>query len=208
MDITVSSRNIELTEALRSTTEEKIGRLSRFLEGIERAEVHFFEEKNPRIAEKDICEVTVEGHGHHLRAKVAAGDPYAAVDGVVAKLEHQLHKVKTKLVTRSHSRPREAVLAGEPDFLDLALANTNHLSDVTEDERDTANTHQSTVSSQGSVIVKVKSFAMEPMTPDEAAEKMELLGHGFYFFSNSATDRAAVVYVRHDGNVGLIDEAG
>ncbi len=204
MDITVSSRNIELTESLRSTTEEKIGRLSRFLDGIERAEVHFFEERNPRIAEKDICEATVEGQGHHLRAKVAAGDPYAAIDGVVAKLEHQLHKVKTKLVARAHARPRETILVGEPNLPDLSGEATDRF-EALQDGSNHAGTH---VEEQGSVIVKVKSFAMEPMTPDEAAEKMELLGHGFYFFSNAATGRAAVVYMRHDGTVGLIDEAG
>ena len=36
---------------------------------------------------------------------------------------------------------------------------------------------------------------------------MELIGHGFFFFTNIETSRAAVVYKREDGNVGLIDEA-
>lgn len=204
MDITVSSRNVELTESLRSMAEEKIGRLSRFLDGIERAEVHFFEERNPRISEKNVCEATVEGHGHHLRAKVAAGDPYAAIDGVVAKLEHQLHKVKTKLVGRAHARPKEAAVTGVPDLADLY----REASGPTDGADDGAKVGTTIVEEPRSPIVKVKSFAMEPMTPDEAAEKMELLGHGFYFFSNAGTGRAAVVYMRHDGAVGLIDEAG
>ncbi len=205
MDITVSSRNIELTEALRSTAEEKIGRLSRFLEEIERAEVHFFEERNPRISEKDVCEVTVEGNGHHIRAKVAAGDPYAAIDGVVAKLEHQLHKVKTKLVAKSHSR-RAKYAVTKSDPLDISVLIPDSSSD-NEGAQDILNGHHIDEEEKGSVIVKVKSFTMKPMTPEEAAEKMELLGHGFFFFSNALTGRAAVVYFRHDGDVGLIDEA-
>ncbi|MGH9183140.1 MAG: ribosome hibernation-promoting factor, HPF/YfiA family [Acidimicrobiales bacterium] len=186
MQISVSSRNVELTGALRAAAEEKIGRLDRFLDGMDRAEVHFLEERNPRIADKDVCEVTLEGHGHHVRAKVAAADPFAAVDAAVDKLEHQLHKLKTKLVGRSHSRRRELADA------EGVLAGAGAGSDP----------------DQGTRIVKTKRFLMKPMTPEEAALQMELLGHGFFFFSNTETGRAAVVYRRAVGDVGLIDEAG
>ena len=46
------------------------------------------------------------------------------------------------------------------------------------------------------------------LTPEEAALQMELLGHDFFFFTNADTDRAAVMYRRDDGDLGLIDEAG
>ena len=59
----------------------------------------------------------------------------------------------------------------------------------------------------GPRIVKSKRFAIHPMTASEAAERMELIGHGFFFFTNAETSRAAVVYRRDDGQVGLIDEA-
>ncbi len=202
MDVSVSSRNIELTEALRDVTTEKISRLGRFLDGMERAEVHFFEERNPRIADKDVCEVTMDGHGHHVRAKVAAADPFAAVDAAVNKLEHQLHKLKTKLVGRSH--PRRAQPRGaEPLAVDLAASLDGlapAVAPVLPVEDD--------VEADGFRIVKSKRFTMKPMTPEEAVMQMELLGHSFYFFSNAETGRAAVVYHRSAGDVGLIDEAG
>ena len=182
MEISVSGRNIELTDALRTTTEEKIGRLSRFLEGMDRAEVHFFEEKNPRIGAKDVCEVTMEGHGHHVRTKVAAADAFAAVDGAVEKLEHQLHKLKTKLVSRSHPRRRSGVKDAPPP--------------PAPDDADVSR------------IAKTKQFTMQPMTPDDAVLQMELLGHDFYFFSNADTGRTGVVYRRRSGDIGLIDEVG
>jgi putative sigma-54 modulation protein len=34
---------------------------------------------------------------------------------------------------------------------------------------------------------------------------MDLLSHDFFFFTNAESDRAAVVYRRHDGDIGLID---
>ncbi len=198
MDVTVSSRNVDLTDALRGAAEEKIGRLDRYLDGMERAEVHFFEERNPRIADKDVCEVTMSGHGHHVRAKVAASDPFAAVDAAVSKLEHQLHKLKTKLVSRSHPRrraePPAAVLAGPAAGDDLPLLAPEDEPELSEDD--------------GVRIVKSKRFMMKPMTPEEAVLQMELLGHSFYFFSNAQTGRCAVVYWRAAGDVGLIDEAG
>lgn len=199
MDVTVSSRNVDLTDALRGAAEEKIGRLDRYLDGMERAEVHFFEERNPRIADKDVCEVTMSGHGHHVRAKVAASDPFAAVDAAVSKLEHQLHKLKTKLVSRSHPRrraePPAAALADPGPGDDLPLLPPEDELELAEDD-------------DGIRIVKSKRFMMKPMTPEEAVLQMELLGHSFYFFSNAQTGRCAVVYWRAAGDVGLIDEAG
>ena len=108
MEITVSARHTDISPALRAAAEEKIGRLSRFLDGMDRAEVHFSEEHNPRIAAKEVCEVSLEGHGPHVRCKVAAADGFAAIDLAVEKLEHQLYKLKSKLVPRKARRSEPA----------------------------------------------------------------------------------------------------
>jgi putative sigma-54 modulation protein len=102
LEITVSARHIDISPALRQAAEDKIGRLSRFLGGMERAEIHFSEERNQRIVDKEVCEVHLEGGGHHVRCKVAAADAFAAIDQAVEKLEHQLHRLKTKLVQRAN----------------------------------------------------------------------------------------------------------
>jgi putative sigma-54 modulation protein len=115
VDITVSARHIDISTALRAAAEEKIGRLGRFLDGMLRAEVHFSEEQNPRIADREVCEVTMEGKGHHLRCKAAAGDQFAAIDRAVAKLEQQLHKAKTKKVLQTHRGPRRGAAAATAD---------------------------------------------------------------------------------------------
>jgi putative sigma-54 modulation protein len=196
VQVTVSRRHTEVSEGLRLMAEEKIGRLGRFVEGLDHAEVHFWEHKNPRIADKEVCEVTIEGHGHHVRCKVQAPDGYQAIDKAYDKLEHQLHKLKTKLERRNHGRPKAhkkvdalgAVAVVEPEVLD---------EDIDIDETTEAEPR----------IVKSKRFAIHPMTAEEAAERMQLVGHGFFFFTNVETSRAAVVYRRDDGDVGLIDEA-
>jgi putative sigma-54 modulation protein len=185
LDVTVSSRHVELTAALRRAAEERIGRLSRYLDGMDRAEVHLFEERNPRIADKkDVCEVTLEGHGHHVRTKVAAGDPFSAVDAAAQKLEHQLHKLKTKLVSRSH--PRRGGTNGH------AVAGAAEDDDQEGDRSDS--------------IVRTKRFAAKPMTVDEALLQLDLLGHDFYLFTNADSRRANVIYRRKAGGHGLIEQ--
>jgi putative sigma-54 modulation protein len=183
LDITVSSRHVEVSAALRTAAIEKVGRLERYLEDMDRAEVHFSAEHNPRIEEREICEVTITGPGHVVRAKVTAADQFAAIDAAVAKLEHQLHKLKTKLLKRTHANGKK-------------LNGNGVAAPVTDEEPATRPR-----------IVKTKAFQIKPMTPEEAILQMDLMGHDFFFFTNAETERAAVVYRRDDGDLGLIDQA-
>lgn len=199
MQVTVSSRHTEVPERLRVMAEEKIGRLSRYVDGLDHAEVHFSEHKNPRIADKEVLEVTIEGHGHHVRAKVQAADGYQAVDKAYEKLEQQLHKLKTKLTRRYQGAPKAHKGEGALGAV-VAPPEADESQESTQVDSE-ASTHD------GPRIVKSKRFAMFPMSPEEAIDRMELLGHGFFFFTNSDTSRSAVVYRRDDGQVGLIDEA-
>jgi putative sigma-54 modulation protein len=54
-------------------------------------------------------------------------------------------------------------------------------------------------------VVKVKRFTAKSMSVEEAIEQMELLGHDFFIFTNTATKRLSLLYRRHDGNYGLIE---
>jgi putative sigma-54 modulation protein len=181
VDITVSSRHVEVSAALRAAAIDKVGRLERYLEDMDRAEVHFSAEHNPRIEEREICEVTISGPGHVVRAKVAAADQFAAIDAAVAKLEHQLHKLKTRLVARHQGKLHTSAgatprTAGDGD-------------DLGDEPR----------------LVKLKRFAVKPMTVDEAILQMDLLGHSFFFFENADSGSASVVYRRTDGDIGMIE---
>jgi putative sigma-54 modulation protein len=193
VEITVSSRHTEVSELLRESTVDKIGKLGRFLEGMDRAEVHFSEEHTRRAADKEVCEVTLVGHGHHVRCKVSATDGFAAVDLAVEKLEHQLHKLKTKLIKRTHANGKRV--------------NGNGNGNGSLAAEGTAGNGAGGGSGPGPRIVKTKAFQIKPMTPEEAILQMDLMGHDFFFFTNADTERAAVVYRRDDGDVGLIDQA-
>ena len=57
-------------------------------------------------------------------------------------------------------------------------------------------------------IVKVKRFDLEAISVEDAALKMELVGHEFYLFTNSDSGLPCVLYRRGDGDLGLIEQAG
>ena len=54
-------------------------------------------------------------------------------------------------------------------------------------------------------LVRTKRFAMKPMSVEDAIEQMELLGHDFFLFYNSATKEYNLLYRRKDGNYSIIE---
>jgi ribosomal subunit interface protein len=99
-----------LPEHVRRSTEVKVGHLVRHAPFLERAEVRFSEESARSAADRCVCEVVLSGHGHTLRAKATGRDQPSSLDVVVEKLEHQVERLKGKLVGRS--QPRKARSAG------------------------------------------------------------------------------------------------
>ncbi|WP_031514044.1 ribosome hibernation-promoting factor, HPF/YfiA family [Desulfofalx alkaliphila] len=171
MKVNVRGKNIEVTPALREYVEKRIGKLEKFLEGVEEAQVKLVVEK-----ENHKVEVTIPIQGMILRGEEATGDMYASTDLVLEKLEKQIEKYKGKLGKRGRNGGDKVVKApaGEP-------------------------------AEDGPKVVKTKRFAIKPMPVDEAIMQMNLLGHSFFVFSNAETEQVNVVYLRKDGNYGLIE---
>ena len=193
MEISISSRHTAITPGLEEAVRTKIGQLDRYMDELDTAEVHFDEARNPRIVDRETCEVTLTGHGHRLRCKVNAPDAFTAVDLAEAKLERQIRKLRTKLHNRHRGRGDTIRTAADIGQAPAGDTVDGWAADDAEPELR---------------IVKTKRFHLGPLSPSEAALKMDLMEHGFFFFINSTTGRSAVVYRRDDGAVGLIDEAG
>jgi putative sigma-54 modulation protein len=135
---------------------------------------------------------------------VAAADSFAAVDLAVEKLEQQLHRLKTRV----KRKPNQAKTKGSKARLDATVRKGIDAVDPVEDEDpDRSMADDAYVTRAGEFVVKKKSFAIVPVSVDDAVLQMELIGHSFYFFTNAATGKAAVLYRRDDGKLGLIDQA-
>lgn len=201
MQITFCYRNMDVSEALQATATEKISRLTRYLSGMDHAEVSYFVQRNPRIASSVMCEVTLSGHGHHVRARASAPDAFATIDLVVDKLEHQLTKLKGKLAGHPHRHEKYRVKARSGEA--LSIPQLAPAKDATADISANGRGDETNVAT----FVKSKVLSVSAMSADDAALRMDLLQHDFYLFVNVETDRPALVYRRDDGNLGLIDVA-
>lgn len=183
MKIIVKGKNLDMTPALREYAEEKVGKVEKYFDRIIKTEIEMSVERNPKISNNQVVEVTVFTNGPVIRAKESATDMYQAIDLVSSKLERQARRAKKKMIDRSHH-------AKNP-FKDPALIA------IEEEEVETE-----------PVIVKTKRFPLKPMTPEEACLQMDLIGHDFFVFVNADTEETNVVYRRKDGNYGLIEPGG
>ena len=108
MDVVITHGRKIVSDEVRALTEEKVRHIGEHCLALDRAEVHFSEEHNPRISDRECCEVVMSGHGHTLRARAAGHSPLAAVDLVIDKIEHQVERTKGRIVGRSQPRHRTA----------------------------------------------------------------------------------------------------
>jgi putative sigma-54 modulation protein len=185
VNLTVKGRNLILTEAIGSYAEEKMSRLGKYLADGSRCEVELWTEKNPSIADNQVVEATIFTKGPVIRAREASPDIYASIDLVLAKLERQVKKYRGKLLSRSQGAHKEA----------LALEGFTLPEGAEAMEED----------APAPRIVKTKQFMIKPMTPEEAALQLELVGHDFFVFTKAESQETAVVYRRRDGHYGLIE---
>ena len=93
MNFTITGKNIEVTEGLRSAIQEKIGKLDKYFSTETVAIVTLSVEK-----ERQKIEVTIPVKGNIIRAEEVSNDMYVSIDLVEEIIERQLRKYKTKLV--------------------------------------------------------------------------------------------------------------
>lgn len=175
MNFIVSGKNLDITDALRSTIVKKLGKLDKFFRDDTDAYVTMSVEKN-----RHIVEVTIPFNGVVIRAEESSDAMYASIDKVIDVLERQIRKNKTRLKRKLY----DGVLREE-----YFSSVDNH-----DDEGE-----------QSYRLVRSKKFALKPMMLDEAILQMNLLGHEFFVFTNGETGQVNVVYRRKDGNYGLIE---
>jgi putative sigma-54 modulation protein len=173
---------MDITPALRTYAETKVGKLARYFEHVQEAQVVLSVERRETLGKAQVVEVTVRGDGIVLRGEDASSDMYASIDLVAAKLKKQIEKYRSKMILKRRieaSRRRARLISAA----EAALRE----------------------SPSGPRIVRTKRFAMKPMTPEDAALQMDLLGHDFFVFRDSASMEVNVVYRRRDGDYGIIE---
>ena len=175
MNLNITFRHAEPSDALKSYAMEKVERLTKYFDGLVEGHVVLGQEKIRHMAE-----VTLQANGFRVVAKEENADFYTAIDNVVDKLERQLkrHKEKLKrhkpLSNRERRSLRESVYAYESFEEEVPR------------------------------VIQTEHYTTHPMSVDEAVMDMDLSGNAFVVFTDE-DEKVKVVYRRDDGHYGLIE---
>ena len=179
MKFVFTDKKVNLPAVIHRYAEKKVGKLDRFFKEDATAAVTFSIERD-----RNRVEVTIRSGGTIFRASESTSDMHASIDAAVATLERQIRKNKTRL----EKRLRQGAFERSVD---------EEISTFVPDGPEEGEYK----------VVRTKTFAIKPMTRDEAILQMNLLNHSFFAFKNEDAGGAfAVVYRRNDGGYGLIED--
>ena len=175
MKLSIQARNMPVTPAITKRIEKKTNTMSRYLLPETEMQVRMRKEKN----NVRVVEITVPmGNNVILRSESEDENLFLAIDHALTKMERQIRKHRTKL----GKRLREDAFAETPEFIEEEEAEEEDLK-----------------------VVRRKTFPVRPMSVEDAIIQMEMLGHSFFAFVNIDTERTNVLYLRKDGNLGLLE---
>jgi putative sigma-54 modulation protein len=179
MELIIKGKGMDITDRLQEYVEKKVGKLDRYLPTISEAWVELSSEETKAAQDRQVCQVTVRANGAILRAEERTEDIFTSIDAVLDKMYRQIARYKGK----RQNRWRGVGAAPEPMPIELE-------EDFEEEEP--------------SSIARFKRFPVTPMTPGEAIEQMELLGHDFFVYYDADEGQINVLYRRKDGDYGVI----
>lgn len=174
MKYNIRGEKVEITDAIKSYIEDKIGKLDKYFDNADEIVANVVIKVRGK---EQKMEITVPAMYYTLRSEESHSDLYAAIDLTVDKLERQIRKNKTKI----NSKIKKTLIQNFEIDLEDSF-----------EEEDTK-------------VLKRKKVDMKPMDEEEALLQMNMLGHSFFVFKNVDTDSICVLYLRKDGNYGIIE---
>lgn len=188
MDIVVKAK-CEVPARVRQEARRRVEHAGRFMPNLSTVEVLFGCEPNPRIADPACVELSARAEGGWIRVQGRAGDHRRALDIAVTRLERQLARSTARAMARTRRSRARVALA--PAILPAPPAGRGP-AEPPEPRQATRFVHHSRVQAT-------------PMLPDEAAARLELLGHDVVVFTNRETGAYSVVYRRPEGGLVLLE---
>lgn len=180
MNLSVRGNKIDLDDKVEDYVEKKMASLNRVLPSILETKVEISREKAKSPQNRYVVQMTVNSNGTLIRAEEKEADLYAAIDAAADVMRRQARRFKDRFYLKHRRTAR-------------------HKREVP----------SSLLPGEGTVttgkVVRTKRFPLRLMSIQEAAEQMELLGHDFFIFLNTASGRMNILYRRQDGNYGIIE---
>lgn len=175
MKTTITAKDMVVTPGITNRVLKKTATMSRYLKPDTEMLVRLRRERSQRIVE-----ITVPMNGITLRAEASSEDNlFMSIDKALAKLERQIlrHRPRLDKKLREDFNPQEG-----PEFIE----------DIGAEEMAQRQ------------VVRNKTYTVRPMHLEDAILQMELLGHSFFVFVDVDTEQTHVLYLRKDGNLGLL----
>jgi len=191
MQITVSGKQVELSDALRARVAEHLDLIAgKYFDHALEAQVTF-----SRARSFFTCDINVHaGRGLTLRGEGEAADAHAAFDDAAEHIAKRLRRYRRRVNEHARDlahreRPeaaRQYVLRQEDDGKPAA------------DDR---------VASAYATVIAETATEISLLSVGEAVMRMDLADQTVLMFRNSASGELNVVYRRSDGHIGWIDPA-
>jgi len=193
--ISITGRNVIVTDALRDYVYDRVSRIERFTDRIINVNVIL---EVQRADQK--CEITMKVNNIKIMSRANSTDMYATIDLAVNKLQRQLLRYKRRL--NEHQARNVATVDMNVNV--LASHRDDDLKDINEDI-ETLTEIEEVESYRPHQIVKQETLPMKTLTYDEAVMKMELSGDTFLIFKSEEDRKVKVIYRRNDGHYGVIE---
>ena len=190
MELEIRGRNLKLSDVTREQISRKLNRLGRRLPEVSTALVELARHNSRSQDTRVVVQVTLNIDGTILRGEEHGANAVVAADAVIGVMDRRVERYKGK-----EYRSQKAKKAGRN--VSIRTEGAPEPSDMEAEEDDD-------VSEVGGKIVRMKRFPIKPMTLDDAAFQMELLGHDFFLFKDGQTEEYNLLYRRRDGDYGLI----
>ena len=176
MKINIIGRQLNVYDDTKEMINEKLSKLDKYFGDEGSATVTLSHKRN-----LSTLEITIKASNTLFRSEVDADSFRDALDKSIDNIERQIRKNKTRL----RKKLREGVITDDA----IAAASVGGADEAEESD----------------VLIRTKRFEYTPMSPEEVIMQMNLLGHTFFVFNDSVTEKTCVVYKRKDGNYGLIE---
>ena len=212
MDTSITGQKVEVTDRFREYATDKSEKIATLAEKAQVLEVRLSRHSQPNgTAANDRVELTLVGPGPVIRAEAEGPDKYAAFDIAFGRMLERVRRGKDRRkIHRGQHRPTSLQEASGDGFsqIDITPATTEVLDRVATGSvtaiDESGDNEENPYEGYSPVVIRRKTFASTPMTVDDALYYMELVGHDFYLFIDSESNRPSVVYRRKGWDYGVI----
>lgn len=194
-NISITGRNVVITDAMKDYAIEKISKIERFsnriIDVVVTMDVNKLDHRVDIVLKVD--HIKIKSHA-------VSDNMYASIDKAVHKIETQLLRYKDKL----QEHQSKGVAAIDMKVNVLKSATDQELLEVN-DEIEEENRHRVLDKYAPHKIVRKETRPLKILTDGEAIMKMDLSNDTFLIYRSEETMKLRVIYRRKDGNFGVIE---